>query len=93
MSERQTIIERLHAEPGKTHRDISQDERAELFVEAAQRVEALESVIRLEKRVCEMSANIMRDAKRTGGWEGAERTANAFDRIARALDAALKDGE
>ena len=33
-------------------------------------------------RTLEMSAGIMRDRKRTGGWEGAERTANAFDRAA-----------
>jgi hypothetical protein len=44
------------------------------------------------KRTAEMSANIMRDTKRTGGWEGAEKTASAFDRLAKdaeALRAAL----
>ena len=43
-------------------------------------------------RTLEMSAGIMRDRKRTGGWEGAERTANAFDRAAvnaREIHAAL----
>jgi len=32
-------------------------------------------------RVSEMSAGIMRDPHRTGKWAGAEKTANAFDRI------------
>lgn len=35
------------------------------------------------RRTAEMSAEIMRDPRRTGGWEGAERVARAFDRIAR----------
>lgn len=35
-------------------------------------------------RGLEMSAEIMRDPRRTGGWEGSERTASAFDRQARA---------
>lgn len=33
-------------------------------------------------RGLEMSAEIMRDARRTGGWAGAERTATAFARYA-----------
>lgn len=33
-------------------------------------------------RTAEMSASIMRDPRRTGFWSGAERTANAFDRLA-----------
>lgn len=33
-------------------------------------------------RGLEMSAGIMRDRKRTGGWEGAEKTAAAFARYA-----------
>lgn len=33
-------------------------------------------------RSAEMSAGIMRDRRRTGGWAGAENTARAFDRIA-----------
>ena len=45
--------------------------------------------VRRAMRTAEMSAGIMRDHKRTGGWEGAEKTANAFDRIARRLRAAL----
>lgn len=35
-------------------------------------------------RGLEMSAGIMRDTRRTGGWEGAERTAAAFERYAEA---------
>lgn len=35
------------------------------------------------RRTAEMSAEIMRDSRRTGGWEGAERVARQFDRIAR----------
>lgn len=34
------------------------------------------------RRTAEMSAEIMRDRERTGGWEGAERVARQFDRIA-----------
>ena len=34
-------------------------------------------------RACEMSAEIMRDARRTGAWEGAERVASAFERQAK----------
>lgn len=33
-------------------------------------------------RGLEMSAEIMRDRRRTGGWEGADRTADAFARYA-----------
>lgn len=33
-------------------------------------------------RTCEMSAGIMRDTTRTAGWEGSEKTADQFDRIA-----------
>lgn len=49
--------------------------------------ESVEAVARRIKRASEMSAGIMRDAKRTGGWAGAENTAQAFDRLAK--DAAL----
>lgn len=35
------------------------------------------------RRTSEMSANIMRDARRTGGWEGSEKTARQFDRLAK----------
>lgn len=44
--------------------------------------DAIEKVRRIA-RTAEMSAGIMRDRRRTGGWEGAERTANAFDRLSR----------
>lgn len=37
-------------------------------------------LLRIEARANEMSANIMRDPVRTGGWSGAENTARAFDR-------------
>jgi Xaa-Pro aminopeptidase len=50
---------------------------------------ALLEVVRQEYRAAEMSAAIMRDPQRTGGWIGAERTAQAFDRIARKLKSAL----
>lgn len=52
---------------------------------AAALVEALTG----EARAAEMSANIMRDARRTGGWAGADNTAKAFDRIARRIRQAL----
>lgn len=44
--------------------------------------ENLVAELRRLYRGLEMSANIMRDPLRTGGWEGAERTAAAFDRYA-----------
>lgn len=34
------------------------------------------------RRAAELSADIMRNPQRTGGWVGAERTARAFDRLA-----------
>lgn len=37
--------------------------------------------LRRVMRTAEMSAGIMRDKQRTGGWAGAENTARAFDRI------------
>ncbi|MEC3912363.1 hypothetical protein U5A82_18350 [Sphingobium sp. CR2-8] len=55
---------------------------------AAEPVGLREAVAR-EARAAEMSANLMRDRNRTGGWQGAARTADAFDRIARALRQAL----
>lgn len=39
-------------------------------------------IVRRIKRTCEMSAGIMRDRERTGGWEGAEKVARQFDRLA-----------
>lgn len=35
------------------------------------------------RRTAEMSAEIMRDRERTGAWEGAERVARQFDRLAK----------
>lgn len=54
----------------------------ELLAEQSRRIAALEEFIRMEVRRCEMQAGIMRDTKRTGGWEGAEKVAMAFDRAA-----------
>jgi hypothetical protein len=45
------------------------------------------------KRTCEMSAGIMRDTARTGGWDGAERVAMQFDRLADRACAALSPSE
>jgi hypothetical protein len=39
-------------------------------------------LMRRVQRTSEMSAGIMRDARRTGGWAGAENTARQFDRLA-----------
>jgi hypothetical protein len=39
-------------------------------------------IVRRIKRTCEMSAGIMRDRERTGGWQGAEKVARQFDRLA-----------
>lgn len=51
-------------------------------------IERLRSELHRIKRTAEMSAGIMRDTRRTGGWDGAEKTARAFDGIAdRARDA------
>lgn len=46
------------------------------------RIAELEAFIRMEVRKAEMQAAVMRDAKRTGGWEGAENVAMAFERAA-----------
>lgn len=43
-------------------------------------VEAERLLHRIE-RTSDMSANIMRDTRRTGGWDGAEKTARQFDRL------------
>lgn len=42
--------------------------------------------LRRLSRTAEMSAGIMRDPERTGGWPGAEKTAMAFDRIKDTVD-------
>lgn len=41
------------------------------------------------KRLATMSAELMRDQKRTGRWEGSERTARAFERLANDAEVAL----
>lgn len=48
-------------------------------------VREAETTVYREARSTEMSASIMRDSKRTGGWAGAENTAKAFDRTATRL--------
>ncbi len=40
-------------------------------------------------RGCEMSAELMRDPERTGGWSGSENVARAFERYSRDLRALL----
>jgi hypothetical protein len=44
-------------------------------------LDMLEQLRRLYRGL-EMSAGLMRDRRRTGGWSGAERTADAFSRYA-----------
>jgi len=63
-------------------------ERTKLWLDATARAEAAEAALaechetlRRLKRTGEMSAAIMRDPRRTGAWEGAERTARAFERM------------
>ena len=60
-----------------------------LAAEQAQSAQLQEALAEVEgllfriRRTSEMSANIMRDARRTGGWEGSEKTARQFDRLAK----------
>lgn len=47
------------------------------------KIEELKGLLEQARRIyraLEMSAGIMRDPRRTGGWEGSERTASAFER-------------
>jgi len=46
------------------------------------KVAKLRETARIVRRTAELSSNIMRDIKRTGGWSGSERVARQFDRIA-----------
>ncbi len=55
-------------------------------------MDSIEEKFRMIRRTAEMSAGIMRDARRTGGWDGAERVARQFDRIAK-LASPPSDGE
>lgn len=66
---------------------MAMSESADALQAAEARARAAEEALKeaadalaIEARANEMSANIMRDRRRTGGWEGAERTAAAFDR-------------
>ncbi|MHA4875494.1 hypothetical protein, partial [Enterococcus faecium] len=52
-------------------------------IPADDRLQAAKSAMHEIRRIAEMSAEIMRDSRRTGGWEGSERVARQFDRIAR----------
>ena len=49
----------------------------------------LREALRKIERLARGSAEIMRDQKRTGRWEGAERTANAFERLSKDASQAL----
>ncbi|PIB96499.1 hypothetical protein CSW60_18500 [Caulobacter sp. X] len=60
----------------ETEREAAEDRAAR--AEEAMREAADE--LKIAARQNELSANIMRDPARTGGWVGAERTAAAFDR-------------
>lgn len=57
-----------------------QDDIADRLTSQPAQSDLVEKVRRIA-RTAEMSAGIMRDAKRTGGWQGAENTARAFDRL------------
>lgn len=46
------------------------------------RIAEMREILRQIRRTAEMSANIMRDRRRTGAWDGAEKVARQFDRIA-----------
>lgn len=52
-------------------------------------VRRLREELRRIARTAEMSAEIMRDPRRTGGWDGAERVANSYGRMAIKARAAL----
>lgn len=68
---------------------IRERDEAEKIAQAAETklatlTEALEAVadaLHRIMRVAEMSSGIMLDKRRTGGWPGARKTADAFDRI------------
>lgn len=60
------------------------EERAEKLEGAS--AEAV-AALKVEIRANEMSANIMRDPARTGGWRGAENVADSYDRHALKLSA------
>jgi hypothetical protein len=46
------------------------------------RLAAAEEKLHRIRRMGELSAAIMRDPERTGGWSGSERVARGFERIA-----------
>ncbi len=53
------------------------------LLERERELGALRQTMHEVRRMAEMSAEIMRDRRRTGSWEGAERVAKQFDRIAK----------
>lgn len=72
-----------------TSERIERERFQEPIRQAAARIRELEGALkdaadalRWVYRGCEMSAGIMRDPARTGGWAGAEKTADAFDAYA-----------
>jgi single-stranded DNA-specific DHH superfamily exonuclease len=61
--------------------ETDQGEAAHERAERAERErDRMERALRKEMRIAELQASIMRDPRRTGGWEGAENVASAFDR-------------
>jgi hypothetical protein len=78
--------------------ELNFPEMARLGLEIADLLEASEAenkrlreALQHIKRTSEMSANLMRDTQRTGGWRGAERVAEAFERISSRAEDALFD--
>jgi hypothetical protein len=47
------------------------------------------NAVKMQSRACELLASAMRNNKRTGGWEGADGVASAFDRVSAKLRAAI----
>lgn len=77
--------------------DADPEDIAEEIAAAVRRAERAEAALaearehcRMAYRAAEMSAEIMRDNRRTGGWVGAGRTAAQFERIAARAREAFK---
>lgn len=60
---------------------MEEDLKVQALIAAASQGALVEQARRIY-RALEMSAAIMRDKKRTGNWDGARRTADAFERQA-----------
>ena len=78
---------RPHNDPARLT-DEAEDWAAECFQLREENARLREELRKIE-RVARGSAEIMRDQKRTGRWEGAERTANAFERLSKDASQAL----